>query len=251
MNRQEAFLANLGTIERIIGAICRRHHVPAVDQEDFDSYAKKRLMDGDYAVFGKFRGESSLTTYLNTVVGNYFRDYRSAQWGRWRPSAEARRLGPQAIRLEELIYRDGNSPRQAIAILRSIGGDLPGDRELYRLACQLPERTRTVIVAPDPANETPAPIRTDDDLEERERATLFARVMAALFAALATLPEQDQLIVRMRYLEDFSVADIARVLGIEQKPLYRRIDANKAWLLGQLESSGVDRDLVKELLARQ
>src|SRR5262245_50618041 len=90
MNRQAAFLSNLGTIERIITTICRRYLLAHDDCDDFGSYVKIRLMDEDYAVFAKFQGRSSLPTYLMVVIRNCFRDHRSARWGRWRASAEAR-----------------------------------------------------------------------------------------------------------------------------------------------------------------
>src|SRR5262245_46902863 len=138
MNPQAAFLENLETIERIIGAICRRHVLVGDDRDDFDSYVKMRLIEGDYAVFAKFQGLSSLTTYLTVVITRFFQDFRTSRWGRWRHSAEANRLGPVALTLEILIYRDGHSVREAIQILRSRGGDLPTDRELIELAARLP-----------------------------------------------------------------------------------------------------------------
>jgi RNA polymerase sigma factor for flagellar operon FliA len=46
-----------------------------------------------------------------------------------------------------------------------------------------------------------------------------------------------------------SVADIARTLRLDQKPLYRRIDGSLARLRPALEAGGVDRDLAAELLS--
>ena len=240
MNRQAAFLANLETIKRIIGVICRRNLVPAADQEDFESVVMTRLIENDYAVFAKFQGRSSLTTYLNVVITNYFHDYRSSRWGRWRPSAEARRLGPIALRLETLLYRDHCTLSQAIQIMRSQGGDLPGDRELYQLAARLPPRTRHVEVDPEEVESlTPAPDETDADIIEIETQRARARASEAIDAAVRSLPEEDGLILRLHFFEAMTVANIARMLQTEQKPLYRRIEKIKDQLRSELEKRGV------------
>ncbi|MGH7469130.1 MAG: RNA polymerase sigma factor [Longimicrobiales bacterium] len=248
-NRQAAFLANLETIDRIIAAICRRYLVPSADQEDFGSFAKLRLMEDDYAVFAKFQGRSSLTTYLNVVLTNYFRDFRTAQWGRWRPSAEARRLGTIALRLEALVYRDGCSMREAIEVLRSAGGELPNDTDLFRLASRLQVRSRVQEVGSDAAGEVSAPDHTDATIVESEVDQARARAAQELDRALQSLPAQDQVIVRMRHLDGVSVADIARMLGIQQKPLYRRMEAILDGLRRQLEERGVNVESLRTILA--
>src|SRR5262249_26292549 len=96
-------LQHLPWIERAAGGLCRRHALDPDECDDFASYTKARLLDDDYAVLRKFRGESALTTYLTVVLSMFFRDYRVSRWGRWRPSAAARRRGPLAVRLETLV----------------------------------------------------------------------------------------------------------------------------------------------------
>ena len=66
----------------------------------------------------RFEGRSSLTTYITVVVQRLFLDRRNRLWGKWRPSAEARRLGPTAVLLERLVSRDGWSAEQALETLR-------------------------------------------------------------------------------------------------------------------------------------
>jgi hypothetical protein len=58
MDPQTSFLSNLKTIEQIIAIICRRHFLTTDDQEEFESYAKFRLLENDYAVFAKFQGRA-------------------------------------------------------------------------------------------------------------------------------------------------------------------------------------------------
>jgi len=49
-----------------------------------------RLYD---ALLAKFEGRSSLRTFLTVVIQRLFLDHRISAWGKWRPSAEARRGG--------------------------------------------------------------------------------------------------------------------------------------------------------------
>ncbi|MGH7460601.1 MAG: sigma-70 family RNA polymerase sigma factor [Longimicrobiales bacterium] len=239
MNRQDAFLANLDSIERIIVRICRRHLVPDADQDDFGSYAKLRLMEGDYVVFAKFQGRSSLTTYLTVVITNYFRDFRTTRWGRWRPSAEARRQGTIGLRLEALLVRDGYTIRQAITVLRSAGGELPDDATLFQLAARLQVHARPREVDAELAEQLIAAETTDAPILQEELDDSRRHAAQELRRALETLEPLDQLILRMHYLEGLSLADIARTLHIDQKPLYRRRDACLGQLRSVLEGRGV------------
>src|SRR5215216_3011770 len=109
MDPRQLYIEHLGTIDRISESMCRRNGVRGADAEDFASDVKLKLLQDDYAVLRKYRGASSTTTFLTVVIANLFRDYRVKAWGRWRPSAEAKRRGETAVLLETAIYRDGRS----------------------------------------------------------------------------------------------------------------------------------------------
>ena len=65
---------------------------------------------------------------------------------------------------------------------------------------------------------------------------------------VAFAPE-DRVIVRMRFWEGESVADIARALGLPQKPLYRRLERTLAALRRSLEAAGVSQNDTASCLA--
>ncbi len=240
------FISHLGWIERVAGAASRRHGSSTEDAEDFASWAKLKLIEDDYGVFRKFRGESSLTTYLTVVIAMLFRDYRTHRWGRWRPSAAARRRGALAVRLETLVYRDQLRLEQAGELLRTAGQTNLPDRELARLLAALPARRpmRPMPVGADPLAEAPAADRADD-LVAADEAEAEKKVIDR---ALERLPPEDRLMLRMRFWEGMTVADIARGLGLPQKPLYRRMDRTLADLKAYLEESGVSLDHVRAVL---
>jgi DNA-directed RNA polymerase specialized sigma24 family protein len=131
----------LPLLERVVASTCRRHALGADEGEDFASWVKVRLNESDYAVLRKFRGSSSLRTYLIVVVTNLFKDYRIAQWGKWRPSAAAKRAGDLGVQLEGLFYRDGRTFTEAVALLHGSFGLEDSRAEIESLATRLRPRT--------------------------------------------------------------------------------------------------------------
>jgi RNA polymerase sigma factor for flagellar operon FliA len=232
------FLETLPLIEQTIRFICRRHHCRPDEAEDFGSLARLRLIEDDYAVLRKFGRRSSLRTYLVVVLGRVFLDYRRQRWGVWRPSAEARRLGPTAVRLDVLLYRDGLSLDEAVEVLRTNERVAAPPAELRELAARLPRRVHRRIEG----DEALAKLSVPDAIEQRAlRSEGEARARSlreALQAARAELPAEDALILRLRFQDDFTVARIAQTLGLQAKPLYRRIGRLLQDLRARLEARG-------------
>jgi len=147
MRPEEVFLENLGVIERICSFIGRRNHLSDDDTAEFTAEAKFRLIEDDYAIFRKYEGRSLLSTYLTTVITRLYHQYRIEQRGKWRPSAEARRLGDPAVVLERLITRDGLTLHEAVETLAT--GDSHVTRhDLEQMYLRLPSRPpRPVLVS--------------------------------------------------------------------------------------------------------
>lgn len=240
------FLGQLDWIERVASSICRRHGVSQDDADDFTSWVKLRLVEDDYAVFAKFRGESSITTYLTVVIAMLWRDHRAQHWGRWRPSAAARRKGTLATRLEALVYRDRLPVGQAGEILRTSGQTSLSDRQLSALLTELPMRSpgRPVQVGTESSKEPNGSSRADDVIAADDAESS----RKAIESALERLPAEDRVMLRMRFWEGLSVADIARGLGLPQKPLYRRMERALRELRRLLEQAGVSREEAHLLL---
>ena len=176
---------------------------------------------------------------VNVVVQNLLYDYQNHLWGKWRPSAEARRLGPLAVQLERLLSREGYSLGEAFEILRTNHHVGMSPEGLTDLAAKLPPRNlhrlmegEEVLQSQLSLEMTPAEFAV-----ARESAEKRSWVRGLLLEALATLSPEDRLIVKMR--ERFSVAEIARTLNLEQKPLYRRLERISKSLRSTLERMGV------------
>lgn len=250
-NDVEALLLDhLEWIERVVGSMCRRNGIWGDDADDFASWVKMRLVEDDYAVFRKFRGESAITTYLTVVISMFLREYRVSKWGRWRPSVAARRSGQVGVRLEMLVNRDGYSIDQAVEILSSEDGVELTRREAAELVASFPRRSNVREVALDSAKvkHSASPMRADEPFRQEERAEERGAAEDALASALEDLEPEDRLIVRMRFWDGMTVADISRGLDLEQKPLYRRLDRALAQMRRHLEREGLERETVAELL---
>lgn len=240
------FLEHLELINRLLARLARRHAMSADDAEEFAAWARARLLDNDCAILRKFEGRSSAATFLTVVVSNLLHDWRNAKWGRWRPSAAACRMGPLGIRLEELLVRDGYSLREATEILRS-AGYTGTDGELRRMAAKLPSLRNLGDVTLDDAPELADSSSAADALTAEQ----WERVKEVIRKTLEQLPAEDRIIMRMRHWDGLTVAKIARILHLEQKPLYRRIEAIERRLRELLLEQGVTDEIARDLLAEE
>jgi RNA polymerase sigma factor for flagellar operon FliA len=249
----DLFLSELGLIERVIDWVCRRHRLWGADAQDFHSTVKLRLIERDYEILAKFEGRCSLRTYLTVVINRLCLDYQAQRFGKWRASAAARRLGPLAVRLEALLYRDGLTLDEARGMLQSQLPVAASADELYELSRKLPPRTRRRPHEHDP-EEPPGgePVQAAKGtcvLEKAERQRLADRIFEALGRALRTLPGHDRTLLRLNLEDGFPIADIARVLGEDQRTLYRRKTAIVERLRAELGAEGICHKDGHELLS--
>jgi RNA polymerase sigma factor (sigma-70 family) len=249
---EEQFLEHLPAIDRIAGLLARRRGLTGADQEDFVAHVRARFVESGYLPFARYRGESSMATYLSVVIASWVQDYVIARDGRWRPSAAASRAGPVAVLLERLMHKSGCTRQEAVTRVLA-GGDQPySESELQRLAASLPTRTplRPTMVA-DTAAESVAAASVDADgpLTAEEHEVALGHAQRILDDAMRSLAAEDRLMVGMRFLDGHSVADIARAMRVDQKPLYRRLERTLASLRRTLESAGLNRDGVQDLIS--
>lgn len=181
--------------------------------------------------------EASSAADVNVVEQNFFHDDQNHLWGSWRPSEEAKRLGPVAVQLDRLLSRDGYPLDKASEILRTNYQVGMSPKELMDLAVRLPSHSPPrymkgeEVLHLQPSLEAEAPGREPAEKRRWPRDLLQE--------AIATLSPEDRLIVKLQLEDGFSVAAIARKLNLEPKPLYRRLQGIFASLRSTLESKGV------------
>jgi RNA polymerase sigma factor (sigma-70 family) len=239
VSHERVLLDNSALIESVLALICRRKHLTAADAADFRQEAYLKLLQE--GTLEKHEGRCSLRTFLQVVLIRLYKDFQIKRWGKWRPSVDARRKGPVAILLEQLIVRDGLTFEEAVETLRTNHRVALSRQELEAMAAPLPVRSVRKPQGEEVLVQVPsAARRPDEELAREELQTRAARVREALAEALAELEADDRLIIKLRYIDGLKIVQIARLLQVEAKPLYRRIEQVLAGLRRALEARGVD-----------
>ena len=245
MEYQQLLVEHLGLVDKVVRFVARRHHLSAADAEEFASLVRFKLVDRNFAILRKFEGRSSMSTYLTIVIDRLCLDFCIAKWGKWRPSTAARRLGAVAVLLERLIVREGMTFDEAVGTLQTNHGLRQTREDLHTLLRQLPRTGRVVAQAsPDVVSDELSSVPFDRHDDER----LVERVHRALARAFQRLPEADQQLVSLRFAQGLSVAQIARVLVVDPKPLYRRLGQIIAALEDELRRRGIEETAIERIV---
>src|SRR5947207_289875 len=223
MDPEQLFLSNLDAIDRAVGYVCHRNHLSPQDGEEFDSEVKTKLIEGNYSVLRKFEGRSSFSTYMTTVIQRMYFQWRVQMWGKWRPSAEAKRLGEKAITLERLLTRDGFTYGEALETLTT-GTRAYTREEVEAIYLRLPERQPRPVLVPAVAPDLAPTVDPDRDLFTAERRKTARIAVAAVDETMEKMDAESQVIVRMRFCNNRKVPEIATALQIDAKRLYKKID---------------------------
>ncbi len=210
-------------IVKVATAYGSRQHLPREDVEDFVSWVILRMMANDYTLLRSCRRPDRPWSFLRTAIRNLLKDYRNCIWGKWRPSAEARRIGPTAVRLERLHLRDGLEVTAAIEVLRRNFDCRMTARQLEELAARLPRRHRRLPLKVD-VDLLPSDARADHRLRNLELRTTWKSTRHVLGSALAQLEDDERDILRLHYQEGRSFARISRELSLNQRSLYTKRD---------------------------
>jgi RNA polymerase sigma factor (sigma-70 family) len=229
---REMLTENYPLIENVVRFVARRYRLTADEADELSSVVGLKLVENGYAILRKYQGRSGLATYLTTVIARTHLDDRTARWGRWRPSAQARRLGDTAVILERLLDRDRLPFTEACELLRMNYGVSQTVEDLEAIRALLPQRVRRRFVGEE-ALETVAAIESHADRDVR---------LDRLASSLAALSPADREVVRLVYVENRAINEIARVLSVHPRFLYRRLDRIRRHLRVSLGTGRVAGD---------
>jgi RNA polymerase sigma factor for flagellar operon FliA len=246
----DLLVKNLKVLDRIIRRVCRRHGMAHDDVEEFTASVRLRLIENDYSIIRRFSGGGPFEAYLTNVVKLLLSEDRVHRWGKWHDSAEAKRLGPVAVELERMIHRDGLPRNQAFVSLVARHPHLTV-KEFDAIAERLPQRTkRPRTVSLDDINlEFVAD--EEPDVGHADRMALASRVAGIVRAALESLPASDRSILLLHFGQEMKIPEVARVLQMDQKRLYKQRDVLLRELHKKLKEAGVRRGDVADLIGRE
>jgi DNA-directed RNA polymerase specialized sigma24 family protein len=124
--------------------------------------------------------------------------------------------------------------------------------ELVAIWTRLPPRSVRRMEGEEVLRDQPAETeRPEGRILEGELAQTRSRVAAALTRAFESLTSDDRLLVEMSILRSWKVSEVARVLQLDQRRLYRRIEGICKELKKRLEAEGLGWEQVKDLLNRK
>jgi RNA polymerase sigma factor (sigma-70 family) len=249
MDPAEAFQSNLALIERAIGRVVRRARLSDADAEDFASAVRLHLIEDDYAVLRGFEGRCSLETYITIVAQRFLANERIRAWGRWHESTAARRQGKLGVLLETLVRRDGRTLQEALPLLRDVEPSLTPEQAEAMLA-ELPERhSRPRAVDSTMVEEqlVSAEVAEDRVLSAAIRDD-SARASQTVRETLEQLPMDERMLIRFRFQSNLAISEIARVMGVEQRPLYRQLERVLRKLRDALTRAGIDARTAADLI---
>lgn len=237
---RELLESNFDLIQQRLKHLSRRSGLPDHEAEEFCCWALLKLVEDNYRVLSSWQGRSSFSTYLTVVLVNLMRDYRTHLWGKWRPSAEARRQGGEAILLENIWLRDGLPLDEAIDHVRKERGVTLSRAELERIASRLPHRTPRRRVGEEKLQKVGIDGQVEARVQDSERARLASRLQGLLLPLFRSLPAEDRLLLKLVYRDGLSMATISLLLGRPQRELYSLRDRCLKNLRRALKDAGLD-----------
>lgn len=235
-------------IQRKLQHLSRQSRLPEHEAEELRSWALSRLVDDDYRILASWEGRSSFPTFLTVVLTNLMRDYRTHLWGKWRPTASARRQGDEAVLLEQLCGRDGFSVDEAVERMRTEHGVSLSRAELERIEASLPRRTERRWVGEEELLRIPVDGQVESRIEEAERSRTEEEVRVLMTPLLQSLAAEDRLLLKLYFWDGLSMAAISPLLDRPQRELYSVRDKCLKKLRRNLEEAGLSSERIRTLL---
>ncbi len=242
------FRSKLEQIQQTITRSAAHKRLSPDDRDELYSAVMLKLIQNDYAILRRFRGDSSWRTFLTVVIQRVQLDQRTQKWGRWRPCAAARRLGPVAVELDRRISRDGLDPEEAVQTMAA-GSNKHSTETLRRTAENIRRRHgRRQMISDQVLAVLPSDEHTDRRIELAEGRARNGFLATALGGLLEGLSVEDRELLDLRFHQGWTVARIATSLDRDPRVLYRHFTRLLRCLRQEFEAQGWDRQEIRTCL---
>jgi len=189
----------------------------------------ERLSRRAYRRLRRYRpdGPARFKTWLRAVTFNLCLDWHRREFGRQRPFRAITHLGALEQEVFRCFYLRGLGREATLHALRPRFPTLTYEevlgcegtlrhvlsaRQLWLLEVRQPKHLS--LEGPSDASDGPGPVEIADPGPGPDGILGLNEQRATLSAALSKLPEADRLLVRMRYQEGLTLAEIGRVTGL-------------------------------------
>jgi RNA polymerase sigma factor (sigma-70 family) len=208
----------------IILQLIRRYARDAVRTRDCYQFVCEALSDDHFRRLRSYRPEAGtkFRTWLATVVANLCIDWQRRKRGRFRPPRAVSRLPEREQLVYHCLYVRGLSRSECLRLLVPRFPDLTGQeiaainarlfaliapRHRWQLGVHAGAGDATLDL--DQAGEIPAPGPGPEQLAQLEQEH------AHLAAAMARLPPGQRLLLRLRFEQDLTLSEVARLAGLQ------------------------------------
>jgi RNA polymerase sigma factor (sigma-70 family) len=206
----------------------------------------ERLAEDDCARIRKFDpSKGVIGAWLAVLVRNTMVDWVRARAGRRRLFKSVQALPPLEQKVFELFYWENKMPAEIVGALEGHLGSptLAAVFDAFeRVQAALTDRQRAELVAMTARAATPASLDAPTDEEEQtidapdpqtdlESSAHVRQVDAVMERALAALPPQDALVVRLKFVEGLTLRQIRAAIGV---PALSEQDVHE--MLGRLKA---------------
>lgn len=228
-----------------------RRTLPAIDLEneslELFNLVIDRIRENDYAVIRRFNHRARFTTYLTALIARQAVERIRCLKGRDRSRERAEALGHLGIRLFEKIVSQGIKVPDALQeIMRENFAGISEQRLAQMADHILGQRhmPAAVIISMGELPDRPEPSGTTPESTalEKERREQIAVAVSLLRQKLSGT---EWLLLRLRFPPDPQLparkaGEIASLLGISRKAVYRRLDRLLPYCRSILEKASIE-----------
>jgi len=212
------------------------------DAADCYLYICEQLARARFRRLLKFdpKGSASFTTWLRVVARNLCFDWHRTQSGRPRPFKSVQRLSPLEMQIYNCRFVRGASQEETMQTLRSsFPGVSPGElsqiedqiqrslssRQQWILSTRKHTEPASAVAV---AREDGEPVQLElvDPRPDPEAQCADRQQEEQLRRKLTSLPAEERLLVQLRFENDLSLEEIARLCGLgDAQRVHRRLAA--------------------------
>lgn len=222
-DKGEAWKQFLDFYSPVIMHIAGQYEYGRGELHDCYLFICEKLSENDFYRLVSFKpeGSASFRSWLNVVIVNLCIDWQRHKWGRARPFKSIRNLSLLDQRVFKYRFQQRLSPQACFA---SMQADFPDLTELQlasavsRINETLTQRQHWLLsmkqiqmVSMDQAdNSQPAATPTDPG-PDPELSTALSQKQHQLQQALAMLSPRQRLLIKLRYQQELSLKEVARL----------------------------------------
>ncbi len=241
-NSRDVWVEFLDTYSPVLYQTARASTSSDDDAADCYLHICERLARDGFRRLLKFKpqGRATFTTWLRVVARNICLDWHRSQYGRVRPFKSLQRLSPLEVEIYNQRFVRGASPEETLQRLEPLFpgvslSDLTNIEE--RLQASLTSRQQWILgtrkqpefgtsVAVASEEEDSCAVNVPDPGPSQETRFVEQEEQSRLESNVAALPAPERLLVQLRFEQDLSLQEIARVCGLnDAQQVHRRLAA--------------------------